>query len=47
LNNEKMPKKPKIDDLLVAVVTDSPYSARAPVFQFEDIQAICDKENVS
>jgi addiction module HigA family antidote len=32
-----MPKKPKIDDLLVAVVTDSPHSARAPVFQFEDI----------
>jgi molybdopterin-guanine dinucleotide biosynthesis adapter protein len=30
------------DDLLVAVVTDSPYSARVPVFQFEDIQAICD-----
>ncbi len=27
------------DDLLVAVVTDSPYSARVPVFQFEDIQA--------
>ena len=30
------------DDLLLAVVTDSPYSARVPVFQFEDIQAICD-----
>jgi molybdopterin-guanine dinucleotide biosynthesis protein B len=30
------------DDLLVAVVTDSPYSARVPVFQFEGIQAICD-----
>ena len=30
------------DDLLVAVVTDSPYSASVPVFQFEDIQAICD-----
>ncbi len=30
------------DDLLVAIVTDSPYSARVPVFQFEDIQAICD-----
>jgi len=30
------------DDLLVAVVTDSPYSARVPVFQFKDIQAICD-----
>lgn len=30
------------DDLLVAVVTDYPYSARVPVFQFEDIQAICD-----
>jgi molybdopterin-guanine dinucleotide biosynthesis adapter protein len=30
------------DDLLVAVVTDSPFSARVPVFQFEDIQAICD-----
>jgi molybdopterin-guanine dinucleotide biosynthesis adapter protein len=30
------------DDLLVAVVTDSPYSARVPVFQFEDIPAICD-----
>ena len=30
------------DDLLVAVVTDSLYSARVPVFQFEDIQAICD-----
>ncbi len=30
------------DDLIVAVVTDSPYSARVPVFQFEDIQAICD-----
>jgi molybdopterin-guanine dinucleotide biosynthesis protein B len=30
------------DDLLVAVVTDSPYSTRVPVFQFEDIQAICD-----
>ncbi|MBI5592360.1 MAG: molybdopterin-guanine dinucleotide biosynthesis protein B [Deltaproteobacteria bacterium] len=29
------------DDLLVAIVTDSPYSARVPVFQFEDIQAIC------
>jgi molybdopterin-guanine dinucleotide biosynthesis protein B len=30
------------DDLLVAVVTDSPYSARVPVFQFKDIRAICD-----
>lgn len=30
------------DDLLVAVVTDSPYSARVPVFKLEDIQAICD-----
>ena len=30
------------DDLLVAIVTDSPYTARVPVFQFEDIQAICD-----
>ena len=30
------------DNLLVAVVTDSPYSARVPVFQFEDVQAICD-----
>jgi len=30
------------DALLVAVVTDSPYFARVPVFQFEDIQAICD-----
>jgi molybdopterin-guanine dinucleotide biosynthesis protein B len=30
------------DDLLVAVVTDSPYSARVPVLQFEEIQAICD-----
>jgi len=30
------------DDLLVAVVTDSPYSASVPVFQFEDIQAISD-----
>ncbi len=30
------------DELLVAVVTDSPYSARVPVLQFEDIQAICD-----
>jgi molybdopterin-guanine dinucleotide biosynthesis protein B len=30
------------DDLLVAFVTDSKYSARVPVFQFEDIQAICD-----
>jgi molybdopterin-guanine dinucleotide biosynthesis protein MobB len=30
------------DDLLLAVVTDSPYSAKVPVFQFEDIQAICD-----
>lgn len=30
------------DDLLVAVVTDSLYSARVPVFQFEDIEAICD-----
>jgi molybdopterin-guanine dinucleotide biosynthesis protein B len=30
------------DDLLVALVTDSQYSARVPVFQFEDIQAICD-----
>jgi molybdopterin-guanine dinucleotide biosynthesis protein B len=30
------------DELLVAFVTDSQYSARVPVFQFEDIQAICD-----
>lgn len=30
------------DDLLMAVVTDSPHSARVPVFQFEDVQAICD-----
>jgi molybdopterin-guanine dinucleotide biosynthesis adapter protein len=30
------------DDLLVAVVTDSPFSAKVPVFQFDDIQAICD-----
>jgi molybdopterin-guanine dinucleotide biosynthesis adapter protein len=30
------------DELLVAVVTDSSYSARVPVFQFEGIQAICD-----
>jgi molybdopterin-guanine dinucleotide biosynthesis protein B len=30
------------DDLLVAFVTDSPYSARVPVFQFDDVQAICD-----
>jgi molybdopterin-guanine dinucleotide biosynthesis adapter protein len=30
------------DDLLVAIVTDSPYSARVPVFQFEDISAISD-----
>ena len=30
------------DDLLVAVVTDSPYSTRVPVFQFDDIQVICD-----
>ena len=29
------------DDLLLAVVTDSPYSARVPVFQFDDIEAIC------
>jgi len=30
------------NDLLVAVVTDSPYSTRVPVFQFVDIPAICD-----
>ncbi len=30
------------DALLLAVVTDTPYSAKVPVFQFEDIQAICD-----
>ncbi len=30
------------DDLLVAMVTDFPYSARVPVFQFEEVQAICD-----
>jgi molybdopterin-guanine dinucleotide biosynthesis protein B len=30
------------DDLLVAVVTDAPCPARVPVFQFEDILAICD-----
>jgi molybdopterin-guanine dinucleotide biosynthesis adapter protein len=30
------------DDLLVAIVTDFPHSARVPVFQFEDIEAICD-----
>jgi molybdopterin-guanine dinucleotide biosynthesis protein MobB len=30
------------DELLLAVVTDAPRSARVPVFQFEEIQAICD-----
>ncbi len=29
------------DDLLVAVVTDCLYSAKVPVFQFDDIEAIC------
>jgi molybdopterin-guanine dinucleotide biosynthesis protein MobB len=30
------------DALLLAVVTDAPYSASVPVFQFEEIGAICD-----
>jgi molybdopterin-guanine dinucleotide biosynthesis protein B len=30
------------DNLLLAIVTDSPYSANVPVFQFENIPAICD-----
>ena len=30
------------DELLLAVVTDAPHSSRVPVFQFEEIQGICD-----
>ncbi len=30
------------DNLLLAVVTDVPYSARVPVFRFEEIGMICD-----